>query len=90
MPFEIKRLSNTKPQSVLSLKQLEKKLRKAFSVCNKEVIKDKIVMLVDDVLTTGATVRSCAQAILDYGAREVKVLSLARTVADCLKIKTTE
>lgn len=90
MPFVIKRLSNTKPQSGLSLKQREKNLRKAFSVYNKEVIKDKIVMLVDDVVTTGATVRSCAQAILDCGAREVRVLSLARTVTDCLKLKTTE
>ncbi|WP_223158807.1 ComF family protein [Wolbachia endosymbiont of Pentalonia nigronervosa] len=89
-PFSIKRLSNTKPQSGLSLKQREKNLRKAFSVYNKEIIKDKIVMLVDDVVTTGATVRSCAQAILDCGAREVRVLSLARTVTDCLKLKTTE
>ncbi|MFP3028183.1 MAG: ComF family protein, partial [Wolbachia sp.] len=40
-------------------------------------------ILVDDVVTTGATVRSCSQEILNSGAKEVRVLSLARTVNDC-------
>ncbi|MBM7118831.1 phosphoribosyltransferase family protein [Archangium primigenium] len=35
-------------------------------------------LLVDDVLTTGATVRAAAQALLDAGARRVEVLTLAR------------
>ncbi|MDE5059141.1 hypothetical protein OZD66_04875, partial [Wolbachia endosymbiont of Drosophila baimaii] len=44
--------------------------------------------IVDDVVTTGATVRSCSQEILNSGAKEVRVLSLARTVNDwtsCIK-----
>ncbi|MDR2548571.1 MAG: hypothetical protein LBC34_03730 [Rickettsiales bacterium] len=44
------------------------------------MIKNKIVILVDDVVTTGATVRFCSQEILNSGAREVRVLSLARTI----------
>ncbi|QOD38454.1 ComF family protein [Candidatus Wolbachia massiliensis] len=83
IPLAIKRSRNTTPQASLSPKQREKNLKKAFKTSNKEVIKNKIVILVDDVVTTGATVRSCSQEILNSGAREVRVLSLARTVNDC-------
>ncbi|MGL9717292.1 MAG: ComF family protein [Wolbachia sp.] len=79
-PFAIRRLRHTTPQAGLSLKQREKNLKKAFKISDKEIIKNKIVILVDDVVTTGATVRSCSQEILNSGAREVRVLSLARTV----------
>ncbi|MBA8756131.1 ComF family protein [Wolbachia pipientis] len=82
-PFAIKRLRHTVPQAGLSLKQREKNLKKAFKTSNKKIIKNKIVILVDDVVTTGATVRSCSQEILNSGAKEVRVLSLARTVNDC-------
>lgn len=86
-PFAIKRLRHTAPQAGLSLKQREKNLKKA-KTSNKKIIKNKIVILVDDVVTTGATVRSCSQEILNSGAKEVRVLSLARTVNDwtsCIK-----
>ena len=80
IPFAIKRPRHTTPQAGLSLKQREKNLKRAFKISNKEIIKNKIVILVDDVVTTGATVRSCSQEILNSGAREVRVLSLARTI----------
>jgi len=38
------------------------------------------VLLIDDVLTTGATVSECARTLLDAGASAVDVLTLARTV----------
>jgi ComF family protein len=87
LPFAIKRLRNTKPQAGLSLKQREMNLKKVFSVNNKAAMKDKIVILIDDVVTTGATVRSCSQEILNSGAREVRVLSLARTVNESIYLK---
>ncbi|WGF87674.1 double zinc ribbon domain-containing protein [Marinivivus vitaminiproducens] len=42
-------------------------------------IADRRVLLVDDVLTTGATVSACARTLLQAGARAVDVLTLART-----------
>ncbi|MGL9759595.1 MAG: ComF family protein [Wolbachia sp.] len=49
-PFAIKRLRHTTPQAGLSLKQREKNLKKAFKISNKEIIENKIVILVDDVV----------------------------------------
>ena len=45
---------------------------------------DKTVLLVDDVLTTGATVEACAQVLQRGGARHVDVLTLARVVRPAL------
>ena len=38
------------------------------------------VAIVDDVMTTGATLRACADAVLKAGATEVHVWAIARTV----------
>ena len=40
------------------------------------------MVLVDDVLTSGATLSACAEACLDAGAARVDVLTLARVVKD--------
>jgi len=44
----------------------------------REKIRGQNVILIDDVLTTGATVTVCAQALKHAGARDVKVLTLMR------------
>jgi ComF family protein len=50
----------------------------AFRVAYPALIAGERVLLVDDVFTTGATVSSCATALLDAGAAEVFVLTIAR------------
>lgn len=52
----------------------------AFRVMHPALIAGERVLLVDDVFTTGATVSSCAQTLLDAGAAEVFVLTIARPV----------
>jgi predicted amidophosphoribosyltransferase len=42
---------------------------------------DGIVVLVDDVRTTGATLDACARVLKEAGAREVRALTVARTPA---------
>ena len=52
----------------------------AFRVIYPALIAGERVLLVDDVFTTGATVSSCAKTLLDAGAAEVFVLTIARPV----------
>ena len=48
-----------------------------FSIANKEQIKGKHLLLVDDVVTTGATLEACAQALINEGECSVSVVTLA-------------
>lgn len=52
-------------------------LQGAFQILNPSQFKDKTVLLVDDVYTTGATTDQCSRVILGAGARDVFVLTLA-------------
>ena len=53
----------------------------AFSVLRPRLVAGRRLLLVDDVLTTGATASACAAALLDAGAAEVFVLTLARAAS---------
>ncbi len=60
--------------------QREINLKNAF-VCPdfiNPIIKDKNMLLIDDVMTTGATLKSCTKALLKAGVKSVKILTLAR------------
>lgn len=52
-------------------------VRGAF-VADRAQVQDQDILLVDDVVTTAATVRSCTKTLLQAGARRVRVLALAR------------
>lgn len=56
----------------------QQNLRGAFLVANQDPIRDKLVWLIDDVATTGATLFECARTLRKAGAREVRAIVLAR------------
>ena len=72
----------TAPQGHKSPNRRLSNLRGAFFVSaqSENNIKDQHVLLIDDVLTTGATAAICAKTLLRAGTRNVDVLTLARVV----------
>lgn len=67
----------TPPQTELSAKERLSNLKGAFEV--KGNIEGMRILLVDDVMTTGATVTECSKELIKAGAKEVIVLTLARS-----------
>lgn len=70
----------TAPQTGLDRRQRRINIKNAFSVHRPGQSAGKRVLLVDDVLTTGATVEACAAALIRDGANRVDVLTLARAL----------
>lgn len=70
----------TKPQVEFSGHERVKNVKDAFSVKYPARVKDKHVLLIDDVMTTGSTLRECAQVILKAGAASVDTLTVARVI----------
>lgn len=75
-PRALVRSRATLPQPGLSAAARRDNLRGAFTV--PRPLREARVLLIDDVMTTGATARECARALLDGGAAEVVVAVLAR------------
>lgn len=73
--------SQTHAQVGLSRAERVKNLRDSFEVKDKQKIRGKNVLLVDDVMTTGATANECARILKKHGAKRVFVVTAARTYA---------
>lgn len=54
-------------------------VKEVFHVAKPEQVRDKRVLLVDDVITTGATIEACARMLLESGCKSVSVASIAYT-----------
>jgi ComF family protein len=74
------RIRDTPPQTWQGSPQRRQNVRGAFVVTRPHRIASRSVLLVDDVMTTGATLDECARTLLAAGARRVDVFTLARAV----------
>ena len=74
----MKRIKRTPKQANLSGIQRRKNLERAFSITDGEICRNSVILIVDDVLTTGSTLTAASSALLEYGAKEINILILAR------------
>jgi len=75
----LRRKRATPPQTGLSLAARRENLRGAFEVASPPAVRGCPIVLVDDVMTTGATLSACARALKRAGAAQVMGLTLARS-----------
>jgi predicted amidophosphoribosyltransferase len=74
------RLRATPPQTARDHGARRRNVRRAFRVIDPDRVRDLSLLLVDDVMTTGATADECADVLLTAGARTVDVFTLARAL----------
>jgi ComF family protein len=75
----LERVKWTTPQTVLSKIERRKRIRGSFN-CRPERVRDKNLLIIDDIYTSGSTVSECARILKKNGALKVDVLTLARTI----------
>jgi ComF family protein len=82
IPDALLRMRATESQSGLTHSQRHTNVKGAFDANSNHApaIKGKNILLVDDVMTTGATLSECTRCLLNNGVLSVNVLTLARTV----------
>ncbi len=74
----LRRVRNTAAQAGLTSAKRRLNVSGAFRAKKRAAIDGRRVLLIDDVMTTGATAASCARALQRAGARQVTLLTLAR------------
>ena len=76
--FSLARIRPTRTQTGLSASQRQRNVAGAFRVMGKKAVSGRRIILVDDVLTTGATANACARTLKKAGAEKVFLLTIAR------------
>lgn len=73
----LEKVVNTQTQTKKSRMQRFENASSVYGIKNKEIIRNKRILLIDDVVTTGATISMCAYLLLENGCKEVSVAALA-------------
>ncbi len=68
----------TSTQSSLSKKERFNNVKNVYKVQNMQKIKEKNIILFDDIYTTGATCKECTKTIMEAGAKTVDLLTIAK------------
>lgn len=76
----LSKIYETDKQHLLKLFLRKGNLIGVFDVANPDMVKDKIILLCDDVSTSGETLNECAKMLWLYGAKEIYCIALALTL----------
>lgn len=79
----VKKVRHTKPQSLMGdAAHRRANILGAFQIPEPELVKGKRIVLIDDIVTTGATASECSRVLLTAGAKEVKLATVAVATHD--------
>lgn len=78
-PRALWKARETRSQVGLTASQRQENVYNAYQA-DREAVKRKSVLLMDDVATTGSTILACTEALLSAGAQDVYVLTIARAL----------
>jgi competence protein ComFC len=78
-PDAVWKTRETRSQVGLSISQRGDNVQDAYQADSK-MVKQKSILIMDDVATTGSTISACTDALLSAGAQEVYVLTIARAL----------
>jgi len=80
IPFNARactRMRKTESQTKKTRSERWENVEEAFVVIDENAIRDKRILLVDDVITTGATIEACGRQLIRAGCRELSIASIA-------------
>ena len=72
------KIKNTKPQSLMGVKERRKNAKGVYFVESVDKIKDKNVIILDDIYTTGTTANECIKMMKKAGAKKVAIFTIAK------------
>ena len=75
----LKKIRETKVQKTLKREERIENLKDAFEIIDEKKVKGKKFILLDDVITTGATLKEGVKVLKKHGAIEIKILTLAKS-----------
>ena len=78
-PDALHKRRETRSQVGLTLAQRSKNVHEAYEA-DPNILKDKTVLIMDDVATTGSTIAACTAALFSAGVKDVYVLTIARAL----------
>lgn len=73
----LKRKKFTQTQTKMNIAERELNVKNAFKIRNRNSVKGKNFLLIDDVITTGATVNECGRVLQNSGANKIYAMSVA-------------
>ena len=82
LPFAIRKKFITKKQAGSSRSERLQNMHGVFHTTRQYDIRNKNVLLVDDIITTGATIDECTKVLLQNGVKDVYVLTFAKSIKD--------
>jgi ComF family protein len=85
LPHAMQRVRDTHALFTLNPSQRRRNLSGAFRIADKEAVRGREVLLIDDIMTTGATARECARVLKRAGAAKVWVATVAKAQPESVR-----